>query len=104
MIEDIGEEPYRIDRLLNQLRLSNTLKIVNGIILGRFVDCYEKDKQKESITLNEVIENYLGNLNIPVLYSFSHGHVKENLTIPFGINCKLNASRGFVEFTESAVI
>jgi len=104
LIEDIGEEPYRIDRLLNQLRLSNSLKNVKGIILGRFVDCYEKDKQKDSITLNEVIENYFGDLNIPVLYSFSHGHVNENLTVPFGINCKLNASRNFVELTESAVI
>jgi len=104
MIEDIGEEPYRIDRFLNQLRLANTFEHINGIILGRFVDCFEKDKSKESITLNEVMEHYLSKVKIPVLYSFSHGHIKENLTIPFGINCKFNSSRGIVEFTESAVI
>lgn len=104
IIEDIGEEPYRIDRLLNQLRLSKVLANVNGIILGRFVDCYEKVKKSDSITLNEVIEHYLSDLSIPVLYSFSHGHVKENLTLPLGLTCKLNASRSFVEFTESAVV
>lgn len=104
LLEDIGEVPYRIDRLLNQLRLSNVFEKINGVILGRFVDCYEKDKSKETIKLNEVIENYFAQLKMPVLYSFSHGHIKENLTIPMGVNCKLNTSRGFVELTESAVI
>ncbi|MCB0731971.1 MAG: LD-carboxypeptidase [Ignavibacteriae bacterium] len=104
IIEDIGEAPYRVDRLLNQLRLANVLKDVKGIILGRFVDCYETDKTKETITLNEVIEHYFHKIKKPILYNFSHGHIKENLTIPFGLNCKLNTSRGFVEITESAVI
>jgi muramoyltetrapeptide carboxypeptidase len=104
LLEDIGEAPYRIDRLLNQLRLAKAFNQVKGIILGRFVDCFEKDKSNETIKLNEVIEHYLSKLNVPVLYSFSHGHIKENLTIPFGVNCKLNASRGFVEITESAVV
>lgn len=104
LLEDIGETPYRIDRLLNQLKLAKIFESVKGLILGRFVDCYEKDKSKETIKLNEVIEHYLSGLKIPVLYSFSHGHIKENLTIPFGLSCKLNTSRGFVEILENAVI
>jgi muramoyltetrapeptide carboxypeptidase len=104
LMEDIGEVPYRIDRLLNQLKLAKVFDQINGIILGRFVDCYEKDKSDETIKLNEVIEHYLSKLKIPVLYSFSHGHIKENLTIPFGLKCKLNASRGFVEIAEGGVI
>ncbi|MCW8848488.1 MAG: LD-carboxypeptidase [Melioribacteraceae bacterium] len=104
LLEDIGETPYRIDRLLNQLKLAKVFDSVKGIILGRFVDCYEKDKSKETIKLNEVIEHYFSGLKIPVLYSFSHGHIKENLTIPLGLNCKLNTSRGFVEILENAVV
>jgi len=104
MLEDIGEPPYRVDRLLNQIKLGNIFNDINGVILGRFVDCYDSDKTKETITLNEVIEHYFNKLKIPILYSFSHGHIEENLTIPFGINCKLNASRSFVELNESAVI
>lgn len=104
LIEDIGEVPYRVDRLLNQLKLAKVLNQVNGVILGRFVDCYEKDKSIETIKLNEVIEHYLTEIKVPVLYSFSHGHIEENLTIPFGINCKINASKCFIELTESAVI
>jgi muramoyltetrapeptide carboxypeptidase len=104
LLEDIGETPYRIDRLLNHLKLAKVFELVKGVILGRFVDCYEKDKSKETIKLNEVIEHYFSGLKIPVLYSFSHGHIKENLTIPFGLTCKLNTSRGFVEILENAVI
>ena len=103
-LEDIGEAPYRIDRLLNQFRLAKIFDNVKGIILGRFVDCYEKDKSKETIKLNEVIEHYLSDLKVPVFYSFSHGHIKENLTIPLGLRCKLNTSKGFVEILEGAVI
>ncbi len=103
IIEDIGEAPYKVDRLLNQLRLAKVFDEIKGVILGRFVDCYETDKSKKTIKLNEVIEHYFGTLKIPVIYSFSHGHIKENLTIPFGINCKINTSKCFVEFTESAV-
>lgn len=104
LLEDIGEAPYRVDRLLNQLKLNGILNEVSGIILGRFVDCYEDDKEKKTLTLNQVIEDYLSNLKIPVMYNFSHGHIKENLTIPLGLNCKMNATKSFVEFNESAVI
>jgi len=104
MIEEIGEEPYRVDRLFNQLKLANILKETNGIILGRFIDCYDRDNSNDKISLNEVIENYFTDLKKPVIYNFSHGHIKENLTIPFGLNCKLNASRCFVEITENAVV
>lgn len=104
LLEDIGEVPYRIDRLLNQLKLAKVFDHANAIILGRFVDCYEKDKSKETIKLNEVIEHYLSNIKIPVLYSFSHGHIKENLTVPFGLKCKVNTTKGFIEILESAVL
>lgn len=104
LLEDIGESPYKIDRLLNQLKLSRAFELANGVILGRFVDCYEKDKSKNTIKLNEVIEHYFSKLKIPVVYNFSHGHIKANITVPFGLKCKLNASRGFIEIPESAVI
>lgn len=104
LLEDIGEVPYRVDRLLNQLKLAKVFNQVKGVILGRFVDCYEKDKSKQTIKLNEVIEHYLTSIKVPVIYSFSHGHIEENITIPFGINCKINASKCFIELTESAVV
>lgn len=103
MIEEIGEAPYRIDRMFNSLRLNKITEKINGLILGRFKDCYEMDEDKKTLSLNEVITDYWGDAGIPVFYNFIHGHVKDSITIPFGVNCKMNTSRGFIEITESAV-
>ncbi len=103
MIEDIGELPYRVDRMLNQLKLSGTFKKVKGIILGRFVDCYEHDLEKKTLTLGEVMSDYIASLKIPSIYTFPHGHIKDFVTVPFGIRVNMNAAKGSVEFAESAV-
>jgi len=104
LLEDIGEDPYRIDRMFYQLKYAKVFSKIKGVILGRFVDCYIKDKTQSSLTLNDVISDYLEELKIPVLYNVKHGHIKENLTIPWGLKTKINTSRCFIEITESAVI
>ena len=104
LLEDIGEDPYRIDRMFYQLKYAKVFSKIKGIILGRFVDCYIKDKSQPSLTLNDVISDYFEELKIPVLYNVKHGHIKENLTIPWGLKTKINTSRGFIEITESAVV
>ncbi|PIQ07891.1 MAG: LD-carboxypeptidase [Ignavibacteriales bacterium CG18_big_fil_WC_8_21_14_2_50_31_20] len=104
MLEEIGEEPYRIDRMLYQLKYAtNNFKEVEGIIIGRFVDCYIKDKESPSLSLNDVISDYFEKLKIPVFYNVKHGHIEQNLTIPWGLKTKLNTSRNFIEIVESAV-
>ncbi len=103
MIEDIGELPYRVDRMLNQLRLAGVFKKVKGIILGRFVDCNEHDPNKKTLTLGEVIADYITPVKVPSIYTFPHGHIKDFVTIPFGLKVNLNATKGTVEFAESAV-
>jgi len=104
MLEDVNEPPYKIDRMLNQMRLMKIFKKINGIILGRFVDCFESDQLKNSLTLNEVILDYFNSLKIPVIYNFKHGHIKDNLTVPLGVLTHINAEKGIVEIKESAVI
>jgi len=103
LLEDIKELPYRIDRMLNHLRLTNSFKNISGIILGRFVDCFEHDPMKKTLTLGEVIEDYFMNMKVPIIYAFPHGHITDKITVPIGLNVKMNATKGFVEFTESAV-
>jgi muramoyltetrapeptide carboxypeptidase len=102
-IEEIGESPYRVDRMLNQLKIAGVFKNLQGVLLGRFVDCYETDAEKKSLTLNEVIADYFNDLKIPVMYNFIHGHVPDTLTVPIGANAKINTSRGFVEITENVL-
>lgn len=103
-LEEVNEPPYKIDRMINQLRLSNILNYINGVVLGRFVDCYETDKTKNTLSLNEIIVNYFKNLKIPVIYNVKHGHIDDIITFPIGLKTKLNASRGFIEITETGVL
>lgn len=102
-IEEIGELPYKIDRMFNQYRLSNMFKGLKGIIIGSFIDCQEPDPEKRTLTLGEVISDYFSRMKLPVVYNFRHGHLKDNITVPVGANVKLNASRNLVEITEAVV-
>ncbi len=102
-LEDIGELPFRIDRMLNQLRLAGVFNKISGIILGAFIDCNETDPLKKTLSLGEVVDDYLSKLKIPVIYNFPNGHIKNMITIPNGIKIKMNASRGFIEYMEGGV-
>lgn len=103
LMEEVSEPPYKIDRYFSMLRLQKILHQTKGVILGRFVDCYEKNKDKKTLTLNEVINEYFESIDKPVLYNVHHGHIEENLTLPIGANCRLNASRGFIEIIENVL-
>jgi muramoyltetrapeptide carboxypeptidase len=102
-IEEVGETPYRIDRIFNQLKLMKIFEQVNGIIFGAFTDCVENNPDKRSLSIGEVIEDYFEKIKKPIAYNLPHGHIPKLLTIPQGIRVKLNASRGFMEFLEAAV-
>ena len=103
MLEDINELPYKVDRMLNQMKMIKVFKQLRGVILGRFVGCYEHDPMKKTLTLGEVMEDYLSHLKIPVLYAFPHGHIKDKVTVPLGLKVKINSKQGFIDYTESAV-
>jgi len=103
-LEDVDEAPYKIDRMLNQLSISGLLKKIAGLVLGEFTDCEEKDADKKTLPLQEVLQKHLGDLRCPVIKNFPHGHREANFTIPFGIRTKINADKGYVEFEEAAVI
>lgn len=102
-LEEVDEPPYKIDRMLNQLRMNKIFKNVKGIVLGSFIDCVEKDKAKKTLTLEQVFEDYFADLNIPVFNLFPHGHIKDLTTFPFGVRVKLNLRNEAVDFLESGV-
>ncbi|MGD8782306.1 MAG: LD-carboxypeptidase [Ignavibacteria bacterium] len=104
LIEDINEPPYKIDRMFNQLRLAKITDNLKGLLFGRFVDCYEIDKVKSTLSLNEVIADYFNGIKIPVMYNIKHGHVRDNITFPIGLKTKINASRSIIQILENAVI
>ncbi|WP_432353479.1 S66 peptidase family protein [Sporosarcina sp. A2] len=91
LIEDVGEEPYRVDNLLNQLRLAGKFSDAAGIIIGDFA---KSEPQKEpSLTLDEVFHHYTANLGKPVLSGFKMGHCEPNFAIPLGAKARLDADQ-----------
>ncbi len=101
-MEDINEEPYRIDRMLMQLKLAGILSKVNGIIIGEFSKCAPEEPEK-SFTLKQVLLEHLSNLNIPVFYGAKFGHIKDKWTLPIGIKAEMNANLGSLKLLEPAV-
>ena len=106
-IEDVGEQPYSIDRMLTQLRLSGKLKSAAGIIFGECEDCKRSDYKPSfdaTFSLGEVVDNILGELKVPVLSGLTIGHTDDQLTLPLGVMATLDADKGELTIEESAVL
>ncbi len=101
-LEDAKEEPYRIDRMLTQLKLSGILSQLNGIIFGKCAKCVPEEPHK-SFTLQEVLQQHLVPLKIPTFYGAMTGHIENKLTLPIGINANMNADTGEISLNESGV-
>ena len=105
-LEDIGEEPYRIDRMLTQLRLAGKLDQAAGIIFGDCVGCAPNDYKPfvaAGFSLGEVLDSILGSVKVPVLSGLTIGHVEDQLTLPMGMMATLDAEAGTLEIKESGV-
>lgn len=91
-IEDIDEEPYKIDRMLNHLKMAGKLSDAAGILLCDFHDCIPK-KRSESLTLKEIIEDYIVPESKPALSGFQIGHSSPNIAIPIGAEGMLDTEK-----------
>lgn len=102
-IEDIGEQPYRIDRMLTQLLQGTDLPRAAGIALGVFTDCAPKG-DSASLSLSETLHDRLGGLGMPVLYGLPFGHVAHQATFPCGIEAELDVDNRVLRLLEAAVV
>ncbi|HEY9085645.1 MAG TPA: LD-carboxypeptidase [Candidatus Tyrphobacter sp.] len=100
VLEEIGEEPYRIDRMLTQLRLAGALKASRGILFGA---CSECEAKGPSSTVDQILADRLGDHDGPVLAGVPVGHVPEQWVLPIGLDGVLDASNLTLEIPEAAV-
>jgi muramoyltetrapeptide carboxypeptidase len=98
-LEDIDEEPYKIDRMLTQLILSRKLQQCKGFILGQFTNCEEQHKDNR-FSLNEVIADRILKLNKPTLMNLMCGHNDPKLILPIGAKAKLNCKSYCIDIIE----
>lgn len=91
LIEATGEEPYEVDEILNQLRLARKFDEAAGIVIGDFKNADPKNVQP-SLTLEQVFDDYFGNLKIPVVKGFKIGHCEPHFSVPLGALARLDGN------------
>jgi muramoyltetrapeptide carboxypeptidase len=87
-IEDRAERPYRIDRMLMQLKLAGKFDGVRAVMFGEMIDCAEAGAC--DYTLRQVVMRILADLHVPIAFGLKSGHVSSrNITLPFGVPARL---------------
>ncbi|KEF41057.1 MAG: peptidase S66 [Cyanobium sp. CACIAM 14] len=97
ILEDVGEAPYRIERMLTHWRLCGALHRLAGIGFGSFAGCddpEEADAEKPRFSLEQVLRERTADLGIPVLAALPVGHTPGNAALPLGVKVRLDAARG----------
>ncbi len=97
LVEDRGEAPYRIDRMLTQMIMAGCFNKISGVALGNFSDCGSLD------AVHRIFAERLGELHIPILSGFDVGHEAINTTVPVGLAVELDTFAGTLAFTGSAL-
>jgi muramoyltetrapeptide carboxypeptidase len=98
--EDLGEAPYRIDRMLTQLRLAGKLDNIAGLLLGSF---REDGNGTKPPGIKEVLKEAVERLDVPVIANFPSGHGPVNWAFPLGVRVCLDTSIPRVQFLDPAV-
>jgi muramoyltetrapeptide carboxypeptidase len=100
LLEDVGERPYRLDRMWTHLQLAGVFQQVRGIALGTFTGCEEKDAD---YTSTDVLRELAAATGLPCAAGFPIGHGDLNEPLPLGLRVRLDADSRTLTFLESAV-
>lgn len=131
VLEDVGEQPYRVDRMLCQLALAGKLSQAAGVVVGEMVDCEARpdapgpeaaarqaarvgpasveptpagppEPQRTSLTLEEALADHLAGLGRPVVYGLPCGHGRDKLTLPLGVAATVDGYKARLIIEEAA--
>ncbi len=90
LVEEVGEPPYKVDRMLVHLLRSGTLDGLAGVAVGQFTHCADE----WSTTIVDVLTEHLGALDVPVLGGLPVGHGRDQLSVPLGVPATLDVAAG----------
>jgi muramoyltetrapeptide carboxypeptidase len=102
-LEEIGEEPYRVDRMLTQLSQSGIAGEVSAILAGQFTDCEPRDPAKPSLSVEDVLHAFGQPLGVPFASQCRFGHIRTQLTLPVGLAVEVDLQRGAMRCEQSPV-
>jgi muramoyltetrapeptide carboxypeptidase len=101
VIEEVGERPYRLDRMLTQLHLGGHLRAVRGVVVGDLTRCVEPDQSPPAAI--DVVDERLLAFDIPAVKGLPFGHGERNLALPWGAKASLDLAAGVIVLDEGAV-
>ncbi|MED1204071.1 S66 peptidase family protein [Heyndrickxia acidicola] len=101
-LEDIHEEPYKIDRMLTQLMLAGKLHNTSGFVIGTWTDC-EPVSYPDGYTVMNVVERMIIPLGKPAIFNFRAGHCSPMQSLPLGAEATLDALNGWLRIDENPV-
>jgi muramoyltetrapeptide carboxypeptidase len=105
IIEDVDEPPYRLDAMLNHLALAGKWAVCRGIAFSEDTRWEQHVKEGEqTLTPDEILDDYFGGLSQPSMAGFPFGHIKDPLTLPYGVLAELDSVRGTLTILESATV
>jgi muramoyltetrapeptide carboxypeptidase len=99
LLEDIGEKPYRIERMLTHLKMAGKFSAIAGLVFGSFTRC----EGEEGRGLKEIVHDLFRDAPYPVATGLAAGHGDENLLLPFGVKMALDAGARLLSLRESPV-
>jgi muramoyltetrapeptide carboxypeptidase len=100
LLEDVGERPYRLDRMWTHLELAGVFRQISGIVLGSCTGCDERD---ESFTSEDLLRELAVTTGLPCAAGFPIGHGDVNEPVPLGVRVCLDATARQLIFLEPAV-
>lgn len=101
-LEEVNEEPYRIDRWMTQLDLARGFRHAAALMIGICDNCGPAEGEV-SLSFDETIDQHLQPLTIPAVSGYSFGHIRNQFTLPIGIRAQLDTKRQTVTLLEPAV-
>ncbi len=102
--EDVHEEPYRIDRMLTQLKLAGVLNRIKGFVFGSCSECDPGEGSYGALTLEEIFTDHIMPLRIPAWQGAMIGHQQPQWTLPEGVEVEIDATAGTIQLMEAAVV
>lgn len=104
LLEEVGEEPYRVDRMLTQLVQAGVLGGAAGIVIGQHVGISPKSSfPGVTVGLEEILDEIVRPLDIPAVYGLPLGHGRHLATVPLGVPARLDADAGLLTILEPGV-
>lgn len=100
LLEDLSEQPYRLDRMWTHLELAGVFRKIRGIVLGQFIGCEPRDG---GFTAAEVLRDLAAATGVPCASGFPIGHGDINEPVPLGVSVRLEADEARITFLEAAV-